>query len=115
MRVAAASGLLLLLMQLFCEKLDTGYSQETHSYCGKIYCGLAHRCSCSVTAHALAGGLSVVYMRHMICWGLPRVSDGLTHRVHLCGARSLDNNHIGTAGCATLKAAGKGCRFFFCD
>ena len=44
----------------------------------------------------------MVYMLHMIYWGLPRASDGLTHRVHLCGARSLNGNHIGTAGCATI-------------
>ncbi len=42
-------------------------------YTVQIYCGLAHRCSCSVTAHALAGGVSVVYMRRMIYWGLPRM------------------------------------------
>ena len=53
----------------------------------------------------------MVYMRRMIYWGLPRVSDGLTHRVHLCGARSLNGNHIGTAGCATLKAAKSGISF----
>ena len=59
----------------------------------------------------------MVYMRHMIYWGLPRASDGLTHRVHLCGARSLGyGNHIGTAGCATLKAAKpKGWTEFYCD
>ena len=69
-----------------------------------------------MTAHALAGGVSVVYMLRMIYWGLPRVSDGLTHRVHRCGARSLDYNHIGTAGCATLKAACKDCKDYFgCD
>ena len=85
-------------------------------YTVQIYCGLAHRCSCSVTAHALAGGVSVVYMRRMIYWGLPRISDGLTHRVHLCGARSLNGNHIGSAGCATLKAAKpKGCTDFYCS
>ena len=58
----------------------------------------------------------MVYMLHMIYWGLPRVSDDLTHRVHLCGARSLNYNHIGTAGCATLKAATpKGCTEFYCS
>ena len=58
----------------------------------------------------------MVYMRHMIYWGLPRISDGLTHRVHLCGARSLELNHIGTAGCATLKAAKpKGCGWDGCS
>ena len=56
----------------------------------------------------------------MIHWGLPRVSDGLTHRVHLCGARSLGYNHIltseGNAGCATLKAAKpKGCSWDGCS
>ena len=55
--------------------------------------------------YTYSDGVSVVYMRRMIYWGLPRISDGLTHRVHLCGARSLSPNHIGTAGCATLKAA----------
>ena len=35
----------------------------------------------------------MVYMLHMIYWGLPRGSDGLTHRVYLCGARSLYRNH----------------------
>ena len=85
-------------------------------YTVQIYWGLAHRCSCSVTAHALAGGVSVVYMRHMLHWGLPRVSDGLTHRVHLCGARSLVGNHIGTAGCATIQAAKpKGCTHLYCS
>ena len=69
-----------------------------------------------MTAHALAGGVSVVYMRRMIYWGLPRASDGLTHRVHLCGARSLSGNHIGTADCATLYAACKDCkRYFHCS
>ena len=53
----------------------------------------------------------------MMYWGLPRASDGLTHRVRLCGARSLGyGNHIGTAGCATLKAAKpKGCTTFYCS
>ena len=55
-------------------------------------------------------------MRRMLYWGLPRASDGLTHRVHLCGARSLSSNNIGTAGCATLKAAKpKGCTDFYCS
>ena len=58
----------------------------------------------------------MVYIRHMIYWGLPHVSDGLTHRVHLCGARSLSGSHIGTTGCATLKAAKpKGCTTFYCS
>ena len=53
MRVAAASGLLLLLMQLFCEKLDTGYSQETHSYCGtSAVAALNHVCC----GHGEGGG-----------------------------------------------------------
>ena len=50
---------------------------------------------------------------YMIYWGLSRASDGLTHRVHRCGARSLIYNHIGTAGCATLKAACKDCKDYF--
>ena len=58
----------------------------------------------------------MVYMLPMVYWGLPRISDGLTHRVHLCGARSLRYNHIGTTGCATLKAAKpKGCTRFGCE
>ena len=58
----------------------------------------------------------MVYMLHMLYWGLHRISDGLTHRVHLCGARSLDGNNINSAGCATIKAAKpKGCSTFYCS
>ena len=58
----------------------------------------------------------MVSMLPMMCWGLPRGSDGLTHRVHLCGARSLSYNHIGSAGCATIKAAKpKGGTTFYCS